>query len=242
MIGDRDRNCSSVPAVNCASSPLACTYDRSAQVALTFLFSPEADAYGVFRSGGSDLAWSVPGPYDFWLAGECAGSNTAEEFLCYDASRHVFDIFEAANGTLVGTTDSVMILAGDSGVRVIGRDDSTARRLVFRDGNQLKLYTFGEFAGVNEPKTRVPGDFTLRAFPNPFNPTTEITFDLPTATNVKLQVFNVLGQCVATLAEGPRTAGPHAVKFDGSALSSGVYLYRLEAGSFVAQNKMLLAK
>jgi hypothetical protein len=79
-------------------------------------------------------------------------------------------------------------------------------------------------------------------FPNPFNPETNINFELAEATNVSLRVFNLLGQEVATLVSGPQAAGHHTVSFDGSNLTSGMYVYRLEAGSFSATRKMVLMK
>ncbi len=80
------------------------------------------------------------------------------------------------------------------------------------------------------------------AFPNPFNPTTKITYDLVDAQNVKLSVFNLLGQEVKSLVNGRMDAGRHTVTFDANGLPSGLYMYRIEAGSFTALNKMLLLK
>jgi len=79
-------------------------------------------------------------------------------------------------------------------------------------------------------------------YPNPFNPVTQISFSLPAVCDVKLQVFNVMGQLVATLAEGSYEAGVHSVSWDGSNVASGVYLYRLQAADFVDAKKMILLK
>ncbi len=79
-------------------------------------------------------------------------------------------------------------------------------------------------------------------YPNPFNPTTDIPFALPTATHVKLEVFNILGQRVATVIDAQLPAGRHSGSWDASAQASGVYLYRLEAGEFTETKKMLLLK
>jgi len=93
----------------------------------------------------------------------------------------------------------------------------------------------------------VPGGeplaFALRQnYPNPFNPSTEISYTIPKASQVVLNVYNVLGQVVATLVNGPMTAGDHAVTFNAANLSSGVYFYRLQAGSLATTQKMLLMK
>jgi len=89
----------------------------------------------------------------------------------------------------------------------------------------------------------LPEDFALNQnYPNPFNPVTEISFSLPEASKVKLDVFNMLGQKVTTIYEGKLEAGTHSFSWDGSSVSSGVYLYRLTAGDFVETKKMVLLK
>lgn len=89
-----------------------------------------------------------------------------------------------------------------------------------------------------------PKEFILHQnFPNPFNPSTQITFDVPTTTTVTLKVYNLLGQEVATLLHNTSVeAGEQSITFDASKLSSGLYFYRLQAGSFVSVRKMVLLK
>jgi len=96
----------------------------------------------------------------------------------------------------------------------------------------------------NAAKTEnLPTEFALfQNTPNPFNPVTEISFSLPVGGEVKLEVYNILGQKVATLAEGFLEAGNHVAKWDASAMASGIYLYRLEAGEVTSSRKMLLLK
>jgi hypothetical protein len=89
----------------------------------------------------------------------------------------------------------------------------------------------------------VPGTFALEQnYPNPFNPTTTINFSLAKASNVKLLVYNILGQQVRTLIDTRMNAGQQSVVFDASKLASGVYFYRLETGNFSSVKKMLLLK
>jgi hypothetical protein len=80
------------------------------------------------------------------------------------------------------------------------------------------------------------------AYPNPFNPSTEISYALPEAGKVTLAVFNTLGRQIATLENGYKPAGYYSVKFDGSQLSSGVYYYTIKVNSFAQTKKMLLIK
>ncbi|UCF65509.1 MAG: T9SS type A sorting domain-containing protein, partial [bacterium] len=79
----------------------------------------------------------------------------------------------------------------------------------------------------------------LQNYPNPFNPTTVISYQLAASGPVKLTVHNLIGQKVATLVDERQTAGVHSVVWNASGLASGVYLYRLEAGNYVAIRKMI---
>jgi hypothetical protein len=79
-------------------------------------------------------------------------------------------------------------------------------------------------------------------YPNPFNPSTVIEFKMPAAGIVSLKVYNILGQEVKTLVDGMQPAGSYTYRFDGANLSTGVYFYRLQAGSFIQVRKMLLLK
>jgi hypothetical protein len=95
----------------------------------------------------------------------------------------------------------------------------------------------------NEDDLGTPKEFSLmQNYPNPFNPSTTIRYGLPQRSQVTLTVYNTLGQSVSTLVNGDMEAGYHEVKFDGSGLSSGVYFYRMQAGSYVETKKLLLVR
>ncbi|MHC1738663.1 MAG: T9SS type A sorting domain-containing protein [Ignavibacteriaceae bacterium] len=82
----------------------------------------------------------------------------------------------------------------------------------------------------------------LQNYPNPFNPETIIKFSLPAKEVVKLEIFNSLGEKVSDLVNGVKEAGSHEIKFTATNLPSGIYLYRLQAGSFMQSKKLLLIK
>jgi hypothetical protein len=80
------------------------------------------------------------------------------------------------------------------------------------------------------------------ALPNPFNPTTEIRYQIPDAGIVSLQVYDTSGRLVTTLVNGWKGIGEYSVTFDGSKLSSGLYFVQMEAGAFHAVQKLALIK
>ena len=97
--------------------------------------------------------------------------------------------------------------------------------------------------GSSTPGSELPEEVSLsQNYPNPFNPTTTIEYGLPENGHVTLQVFDMLGRQVATLVDGQISAGTHQVTFDASSLSSGVYIYRLQAGEHVLTKKLTLIK
>jgi len=98
----------------------------------------------------------------------------------------------------------------------------------------------------------LPTKYALRQnYPNPFNPTTTISYSIPSpvnngrtqsVVNVTLTIYNSLGQKVATLVNKAQAPGNYSVRFNASNLPSGVYFYKLQAGSFTSTKKMILMK
>ncbi|MDD3731826.1 MAG: T9SS type A sorting domain-containing protein, partial [candidate division Zixibacteria bacterium] len=106
--------------------------------------------------------------------------------------------------------------------------------------NLIKISTL---YAQSEPEDIIPEKFSLyQNYPNPFNPYTEIGFDLPSPCNVKLEIFNIMGQKVATLIDKNLEAGHHTLQWDASNQASGVYFYKITAGDIVETKKMVLLK
>lgn len=120
-------------------------------------------------------------------------------------------------------------------------------KVVAEDKNENLSPASDEFAfvvtSVAGANTTTPTVFSLQQnFPNPFNPATQIRFDIPKAATVRLDIFNLRGEVVRTLVKERKPAGSYVVTFDASQLSSGMYFYKISAGDFVAVKKMTLLK
>jgi len=133
-----------------------------------------------------------------------------------------------------------------AGVQVRLFDLTDLRRFVSTTTDEtghfaLLLQTFSTARG-----TALPTDFALgQNYPNPFNPSTIIPYQLPTSAHVRLEVFNLLGQRLATLVDAERSAGVHTAQWDatdaaGRAVGAGVYIYRLSSGEMTESRRMVL--
>ncbi len=102
---------------------------------------------------------------------------------------------------------------------------------------------FKQEGSIAGEENTLPSQFVLHQnYPNPFNPSTEIAFSLIEASNVQLEVFNLLGKKVTTVFEGNLDAGIHSFTWNGNTAASGIYLYKLTAGNIIETKKMMLIK
>ncbi len=140
----------------------------------------------------------------------------------------------------VGDLSSLTVWAYDSFPFEKSTDDDGSGSVLWEvEGDPLDQL----FEGMDLSQAATVSEFALLGnYPNPFNPTTVLSYQLQAASRVNLAVYDISGRKVAGLVDGWRDAGIHEVTFDASNLASGVYIYRLEAGDFTASGKMVLMK
>ena len=140
-----------------------------------------------------------------------------------------------------GTTQSVVFSGGVDTLNVTLPAFGSAVFVIDNAAHTLVLPPLTSVGGGRA--AAAPGTYELlQNYPNPFNPATTITYTLAAGSDVSLRVYDVLGREVAALAGGYHAPGTYAAVFDASRLASGVYFYRLRAGSFVSTRKMILAR
>ena len=166
---------------------------------------------------------------------------------------HTIDFDASSSNDPNGDTLSYVWDFGDGsqayGVAVSHTFNSEGEYTVTLSGSDGKLtgndsVTVSISLGVTTESIEFPTDFVLKAvYPNPFNPSTTITYGLPTSSEVRITVTDLLGRKVATLISGERKgAGYHTVQFEANGLSSGIYLIRMEADGFTATQQISLLK
>jgi hypothetical protein len=186
----------------------------------------------VLLSPANDAAIGADSARAVWKA----DSPADDRYLCEIATDSMFN-FSIVDSTATDTTFTFRQLAtGTYWWRV--KAHNAAGWGPFSEVWKFRVV----ITGVAEmPET--PTEFSLsQNYPNPFNPSTSIRFDLPRATFVELKVFNALGEEVAVVVNGEMPAGRHVSAWDASAMPSGVYIYRMQAGMFVVARKMLLIR
>jgi len=172
------------------------------------------------------------------------GNDTVEEYIVY---RGGFNALELADFDEIGRTGETSFtdtgLESDSdyhyrlvAVSVDGLDTDPTDIVWVQTVESVST-------GIHDEVNR-PVVYELKGnYPNPFNPTTNIVYQIPEQAEVSLKVYNVTGQLVSTLLQNTvQQAGQYAVVFDASSFASGVYLYRLQAGDFVQTRRMILIK
>jgi hypothetical protein len=178
------------------------------------------------------------------------------------AGYHTYSLAVSGSNLFIGTNRGVYI-STDNGTNCSqvysavshtggGFNMETVRNLVVEgvtlfagtDGDGVWKRPLSEIATrIDESPNKIPVYFELcQNFPNPFNPTTTISFRLPSKSYISLKVFDVLGREVATLVNGELSAGDYSRRLNAGGLASGIYFYRLRANSFSETKKLVLLR
>lgn len=223
------------------------TYPNGISIAAGTFYTVAADQVGFnnLYSKNADATGSIP-----------ALNNGGDALVLKDGSGTTIDAVAWEGGASSGIPTGW----GSTSNPSAGTGSSIVRADIFVDTDSFSDWTTA--SGNGNPNTQsdgavssealpegeelfteeLPTEVTLGNYPNPFNPTTNIHFTLTESNNVRLTVYNMIGQEVAVLVNGFKNAGKHDVTFDATNLSTGVYIYRLVSGSQVKVQKMLLTK
>jgi hypothetical protein len=219
------------------------------------LRAPDVTAYEIVMPVGEGAKWTPTG-----FKSVALGTNGSITWLISAPSTGTYklNIFYQNPGSQQTGQIKVDGVTAISSFAMAGKADSTGTNVLTDgfnliggshaftlSGSQVKVdyIQLIKETTVSSVDNELPQGYALEQnYPNPFNPTTTISFALGKASNVKLTVYNLLGQKVATLIDSRLAAGAHTVLFDAGKLSSGVYIYRLDAVDFRAQKKMMLIK
>jgi len=152
------------------------------------------------------------------------------------------------NGTVGSWTRDVIditsLAAGSTNMKI--RFSMISNGTLSADGiyiDNIKIVTYNAIPTGISGNVQTPSSYSLfQNYPNPFNPKTVISYQLAVNSFAKLKVYDILGNEIATLVNEKQNAGSYSVSFDGSNLSSGMYYYKLESGSFTETKKMILIK
>ena len=182
-------------------------------------------------------------PSFFWNSGDPVnGTGWLDGIFDGPSDRRVF-LSSGPFSMAVGDSQEIIVAS----VTGIGHSNLNSITILRDNDDMVQQWYDSLVAGivtdVREPVPGLPNSFVLEQnYPNPFNPTTVLEFALPRESKVKLEVFNVLGERVATLVDRTLPAGRYEERFAPSGLASGVYLYRVTAGGFVETKKLLFLR
>ncbi|MCK9211828.1 MAG: T9SS type A sorting domain-containing protein [Ignavibacteriaceae bacterium] len=235
------------------------------------LFSYSNDTLYIHRLGGASSGWtlgpiaSIAFPITFNNSSVIKANIYTGAILVGERKTTTlydgFGTLQMPNGKSYSNVFRIKKIERDTSY-VVNTVNTTTSYMWYKQGGQVPLlrlsytgalnlyFVFGSKSNntatrINERQNdrTVPTKFSLsRNYPNPFNPSTTISWQLAASSFVTLKVYDVLGKEVATLVNNELQAGTYSVNFDASNLSSGTYFYELRAGNFIQTKKMLLLK
>jgi len=206
-------------------------------------FHDDLDYYRVTANPG-DIITGETHPFD----GEIWPRDFDAYMFLYGPDRQQIDDDDDGGFDWHSKIEHTVQVAGTYYFLVIGNDAAVPPRNEtesrWRDPARGEYkFSLTQLIGVGIEEDGLPKTYALESnYPNPFNPRTTITYQLPEFANVTLDVFNILGQRVAQLVDRQQAPGSYTVQFDAANLASGIYLYRLKTSNFIQTKTMLLMK
>ncbi|MCX8104239.1 MAG: T9SS type A sorting domain-containing protein [Ignavibacterium album] len=198
-----------------------------------------ATTNGIYRSTNFGVSWELSG---------LEGNNV--NFIAIKSSTDTLTLFASTNdsGVFFSTDNGTTWFSSNSGLPIINITGirSTGTYLYAGTGGEglWRIKINDLITNVDQGSySTIPSEFNLsQNFPNPFNPSTKISWQSPVGSRQTLKVYDILGNEVATLVDEYREAGKYEIEFDSRTLSAGIYFYRLQADNFVQTKKMILIK
>lgn len=190
----------------------------------------------LLRSTNNGSSWVNVSPTGF-LSGTIASlTSSASAFYCTVPGRGVY--FSTDNGSNWTQSNTGITTPSTSNYFFVHGSNA------FVSANGLWKRPLSQITSTDDDDlANQPSNFYLaQNYPNPFNPSTKISWQVPFSSHQTLKVYDVLGKEVATLVDEEKPAGNYEIEFDAANLSSGMYLYRLQAGSFIETKKMIYLK
>ncbi|TKJ42554.1 hypothetical protein CEE37_02370 [candidate division LCP-89 bacterium B3_LCP] len=259
---DYDFDETSIAITNISSSASIMTADFHVGVAaatgLDLSITPQGAPVIIPANGGvityqAELVNNDPDPVQtqFWVRAVLPSGSY------YGPLMGPIDLTVPGNGNLSGTLSQVVPVRAPAGeyslIGYVGTysgivEDSAAFSFEKSEsgdgaGNGQNFIDWSTEGGFEAMETSQPTAYLMtQAYPNPFNPRTVISYELPDAGLIKLSVYDVAGRLITELVNGVQDAGNHEVTFDAAGLASGVYVYQLEVGDLTMTGKMILMK
>lgn len=230
-----------------------CSQGINTNTILKIIADPQGIYYALDKSGriyaSNSLVIQIPNKpeLNFPVSGMSLISDTVS-FNWFSSSPLVTSYrFQLAEDSLF--TSPIDTIISDTSLALYNLESNKKFYWRVKANNQLGWSEYSNVETFSINLTSIDNDFDLIQnyslspnYPNPFNPTTTISYQLPKTGNVNIKVFDILGREVATLINEEKPAGSYNVEFNGSGLASGIYFYQIKSGEFIQTMKMILLK
>ncbi|MFZ1976736.1 MAG: T9SS type A sorting domain-containing protein [Bacteroidota bacterium] len=182
--------------------------------------------------------------YAYWTNNQWITANYDTLTYVYDANRNIISFTAAAEFQAYPLTPGSALSPTNYSITVADLPNPKSLVGNFNGYNMTISYVLTNITtSVSANKSNIPQTFSLsQNYPNPFNPSTTISFNIPSKSYVSLKIFDMLGREVATIVSGEMPAGSYTSQWNAAKMSSGIYFYRLEAGTFIQTKKLILLK